>query len=329
MKYLSLSAILLLAFALASCSSDRHRARQEQFNQWIEENGKVKVLCTTAIVEDLVKRVGKENIDTAVLIMGELDPHSYQLVKGDDEKLSIAQIIFSSGLGLEHGPSLHAYLKGSDKAISLGDSIAKRKPESIILIEGQRDPHIWMDVALWAEAIPTVVEALSQQDPVHKADYTENGKKAAEEMLKVDQLVRAMMQIVPNERRYLVSSHDAFNYFSRAYLAERGEVASGEWKKRCAAPEGLAPESQLSSVHIQNILSHLEEYNIRLIFPESNVNRDSLRKIIQSGREKGLDIRLACCSLFGDAMGEKGSEGETYEKMLIHNAKALSEQMSK
>lgn len=327
-KHLSWMLCFLMGFLILNgCSSDRHQQQQAHFQQWIQNNGKIKVLSTTAIIDDLVKQIGGEHVDTAVLIQGELDPHSYQLVKGDDEKLAFAQMIFYNGLGLEHGPSLQAYLSNNPKAIALGDLIDQEKLGRVIYVEGQQDPHIWMDISLWSKAVPFIVQELSRQDPLHQADFQSNGQKLQAEMEKIHQQVRTTMHQVPPHKRYLVTSHDAFNYFARAYLSENGEVESKEWEKRFAAPEGLAPESQLSVTDIKDIIEHLKRYQIHLIFPESNVSRDSIRKIVQAGKEQGLDVQIACCPLYGDAMGQPGSEGDSYLKMIVYNAKTLAKHM--
>lgn len=317
----------IILMCLSGCASEQHQKRQARFEKWIESNGNVKVLSTTAMINDLVQQIGGEHVDAIILIEGELDPHSYQLVKGDDEKLSYAQLIFYNGLGLEHGPSLHHYLMKNPKAYSLGDQIDLHHPGAVIDSGGQKDPHIWMDISLWSKAVPFIVQALSSQDPGHADDYEANGRSLQKELDKAHLQVREIMQQVSSEKRFLVTSHDAFNYFTRAYLAEEEEHQTGEWKKRFAAPEGLAPESQLSAGDIKAIIDHLHRYQIRLLFPESNVSRDSIRKIVQAGREQGLDVNIACCPLYGDAMGPSGSEGDTYMKMLIYNAHTLSGHM--
>jgi manganese/zinc/iron transport system substrate-binding protein len=313
-------AILIL---LWSCSEHRQQ-RHSQFQEWMTNNGKLKVLSTTGMIDDLVKNIGGSHVDALTLIHGELDPHSYQLVKGDDEKLSFAQIIFYNGLELEHGPSLHNYLLHNDKAVSLGDRIIQTDPSQVILVDQKADPHIWMDVSLWARSVPIIVETLSRLDPPHADDYRRNGEKLMAEMADAHVEIKSTMHKVPEHQRYLVTSHDAFNYFTRAYLSEEGERESGEWRKRFAAPEGLAPESQLSTIHIKEIIDYLREHQIHQIFAESNVSRDSINKIIQAGQEQGLNIEVACCVLYSDAMGEKGSEADSYLKMILYNARTLS-----
>jgi len=314
----------LIGILVASgCSSEGRQKRQADFQQWIQNNGKVKVLSTTAMVDDLVKQVGGEHVDAIPLIQGELDPHSYELVKGDDEKLSFATLIFYSGLGLEHGASLHPYLLKNPKAISLGDLVDQEERGLLIHVHGQKDPHIWMDISLWAKTIPFIVRALSAHDPSHADDYQTNGEYLHKEMERKHQEVKETMHQIPVNKRYLVTSHDAFSYFARAYLSAEGEVESGEWKKRFAAPEGLAPESQLSVTDIKAIITHLKRYQIHWLFPESNVSRDSIRKIVQAGKEEGLDLTIACCPLYGDAMGQRGSEGDSYLKMILWNAQTI------
>lgn len=305
----------------SACASND--ALHQRNQRWVEKNDKIKVLSTTAIIDDLVKRIGGEYIDSIALIKEDLDPHSYQLVKGDDEKMNFAEIIFFHGLGLEHGPSLQHFLYNSPKAVSLGNKIQGEAPELILYDKGQVDPHIWMDISIWRRAVPFIVETLSKHSSEYAAVFSKNGVQLMEEMEVLHQNIRQQLQSIPTEKRYLVTSHDAFNYFTRAYLAEEGEKQNDGWRKRFAAPEGLAPESQLSSTDIQFIINHLREYNIHVLFPESNVSQDSIRKIIQAGREKGLSLTIATTYLYGDAMGQPGSDGDTYFKMMQHNAATI------
>lgn len=313
---------------LWSCISSTDSQTTRRSDEWKKDEGKLKVLSTIAMIADLVKQIGGEDIDSMVLIKGGLDPHSYQLVKGDDEKLARSDVIFYNGLGLEHGSSLQHHLASSAKSIALGNKILEEAPEDILIFQGQADPHIWMDLTIWSKTVPHIVKALSDKDPSHAEKFEDNGKRLQSELLHVHNQIRKRMQAIPVENRYLVTSHDAFNYFTRAYLATEEEVQNGEWQKRFAAPEGLAPESQLSSADIQHIINHLRHYRVHVLFPESNVSRDSIRKILQAGNEKGLRLIIANRSLYADAMGSPGSDGDTYLKMVEHNVHLLEEYLS-
>lgn len=311
--------LFFLMILFLGCTNDPQK-RQTEMDQFRSQNGRIKSLSTIAMIGDIVKKVGGDYVDSITLIRGDLDPHSYQLVKGDDEKLAYADIIFYNGLGLEHGPSLQQYLQKSKKAIGLGNKILEKDPSLIVHVQGQWDPHIWMDVSLWVKIIPYIVEVLSTQDPSHEEIFQTNGDQLIQEMSELHKNIQLELQSIPAQKRYLVTSHDAFNYFAKAYLATEHERQEGTWSKRFAAPEGLAPESQLSTIHIKQIIDYLAMHKIHVLFPESNVSKDSIQKIVSAGKEIGLDITMAPCCLYADAMGEPGSDGDTYQKMMKHNA---------
>lgn len=323
MKCRYLILFVLCICALFSCSRENSRLRTQEFNQWMENNGKIKVLSTIAMISDLVSHVGGEHVEVLTLIQGELDPHSYQLVKGDSEKFLRADLIFYNGLGLEHGASLQSYLQGNEKAIALGDKVKELHPVKILNEKGQIDPHIWMDVSLWSETLPAIVDELSKLDPDHALTYRENGERLKAKMLSIHNEMKNKLNQISEEKRYLVTSHDAFNYFTRAYLATDEERETGDWKKRFVAPEGLAPESQLSSRELLTIIDHLKAHQVHILFPESNVSKDSIRKIVEAGNKKGLTLKVADKALFGDAMGKVDSTGDNYLKMMQHNTHAI------
>jgi manganese/zinc/iron transport system substrate-binding protein len=131
-----------------------------------------------------------------------------------------------------------------------------------------------------------------------------------------------MLEVAP-EKRFLITNHDAFSYFAKAYLASDDERSHGGWQKRFAAPEGLAPDSQLSSTDIRQVLNHIKAYNIKVIFPESNVSQASIRKLLSAGNEDGLSLQIAAEPLYGDAMGKAGTAGDTYLKMIRHNVETI------
>lgn len=320
-KVITFCACMMLFF---SCARDGSKIRQQALEQWMVEDGKLKVLSTISMINDLVKQIGGEYVDSLTLIQGELDPHSYQLVKGDGEKFLRADLIFYNGLGLEHGASLQSHLQGSEKAIPLANKVQEVDFGLILFIQGQVDPHIWMDVSLWAKTIPFIVEALSKKDPVHSTYYAENGEIVRKNMMQVHENIISKMQAIPENKRYLVTSHDAFNYFARAYLATHKEFITGQWHERFMAPEGLAPESQLSTRDLQLIIDHLRIYHIHVLFPETNVSKDSIRKIIEAGTHLGLNIKIANNCLYGDAMGPSDSDGGTYIKMMEYNAQTIA-----
>ncbi|MCB1085283.1 MAG: zinc ABC transporter substrate-binding protein [Chlamydiia bacterium] len=310
-------ALFLTPFLFLGC-------QKREVSSFMEENGKINVLSTTAMIDDLVGFIGGEEVNHLSLIVGDLDPHSYELVKGDDEKFSRAHVIFSNGLGLEHGASLSYQLKRHPHALALGDLVYAASPERFIYYEGELDPHFWMDVALFSECIDPIVSALSKQDLTHASLFAERGEELKRKMAQKDRELLQTMHAVPSEKRFLVSSHDAFFYFAKKYLAEPEEKG---WVNRFMAPEGLAPDGQMSLRDIQKVATFLCEHEIHVVFPETNVNQDALRKIIAVCREKGHPVRIVETPLFGDTMGEKGTGASTYLKMIEHNVTVLKQEL--
>ncbi|MCC6127661.1 MAG: zinc ABC transporter substrate-binding protein [Chlamydiae bacterium] len=283
-------------------------------------SGKVKVLSTITQIGDLVEEIGGERVDQWVLMTGDLDPHSYELVKGDDEKFSRADLIFYNGLGLEHGASLAGTLQNRPSSISLGGWIQKSRPQKILKKNKLDDPHIWMDLSLWKETIEPIVQALSEKDPQGSAFYEQRAAILKEKMELQHREMFARLQKVPREKRYLVTSHDAFHYFTKSYLADPED--GDKWMERFAAPEGLAPDGQLNPSDIEGIINYLKDKKISVLFPESNVSRDSIRKIVSAGKELGLEISICSEVLYGDAMAraEKGA----YFASMLHNAEVIA-----
>ncbi len=302
--------IIILFFA--SCTSSPQGMK---LDEWMENSGKVKVLSTTQMIDDLVEAVGGERVDHLVLIQGEIDPHSYELVKGDDEKLSFADLVFGNGLQLEHGASLRARLEKHPHFVGLGDEILKKEPQRFLPIDGVLDPHIWMDISLWAEGVDVIARALTRQDPEGREYFAKQAEEMKAKMLSLHKEIQDSFALIPEEKRYLVTSHNAFNYFTRAYLCFEG------WEsERCSAPEGLSPDGQLSPSDIQRIVDHLCSHKISVVFSESNVSRDSLKKIVSCCQEKGVGVRICHKPLYGDSMGE---EAKNYLEMIHRNAEVI------
>lgn len=312
MKYLF---CLFLCLGLVGCQSS-----PSAVDEWRASAQKVKVLSTTPIIDDLVARVGGERIAHLSLMDNTIDPHSYELVKGDDEKFSIAQVVFYNGLGLEHSAGLTTQLSSHPNGVALGDAIRLKDPSLILHDRGQVDPHIWLDVALWENSVDPIVAGLKAADPAGSDYYDARGKRVKEELLSLDQWIKNKLKAIPPEKRYLVTSHDAFNYFTRRYL-EHG----GEWQDRFCAPEGLAPDGQLGFQDLERVVDHLQKNQIHTLFSESNVSLDSLRKIVDICREKKLSVKISNDVLFSDTLSDSDSKAFTYEEMMKHNASVLYE----
>lgn len=301
---------------LGACSSPNQSKK-------LVNSGKIKVLSSIAMIDDIVSRIGGDRIERSTLILGEIDPHSYELVKGDDEKINQATLVFFNGLNLEHGASLRHKISKHPNSYALGDFLLTHYPDRILFELGQPDPHVWMDVSLWMCTIDPILDALIAKDPEGKEYYEKRAFLAKQELAQFHINLLEKMQNIPETKRYLVTSHDAFAYFTKAYLASEEERVSGNWRQRFAAPEGLSPDGQLGVSDLQKIIDYLQEYNVEVVFPESNVSRDSLRKIVFACKQKNMNIRFSKEFLYGDSMGSKGTAAGSYLGMMEHDGFVL------
>ncbi|MEG0036903.1 MAG: zinc ABC transporter substrate-binding protein [Victivallaceae bacterium] len=147
------------------------------------ESHKFTVLSTTRMIHDGVQRIGGDAVHSVVLMDGAIDPHSYELVKGDGDKIGQADLVFANGLGLEHSLSLQKALKTDPRTVFLGDLLFERHPNWFISDDGVLDPHIWLDLCLWAETIDDIVRSLSEKLPLHAKEFDKRGRELKNEML--------------------------------------------------------------------------------------------------------------------------------------------------
>lgn len=306
----------LLVFFLAFCCIGCREIKESQTQTltWMESNEKLKVLCTTQCVASLVRSVGGDGVSVLTLMSRSADPHSYEMVKGDDEKFRRADAIFSSGLGLEAGTTLARSLV-KYRAIPLADDIAHRTGCAIV-VDQVPDPHIWMDPSLWAEGVWAIEQIFSRLRPEKAEQFHRNAVDTQKRLLEVHHRIALKMAKIPPERRYLVTTHDAFRYFCRAYLG----TIDDDWRGRSMAPEGLSPESQMSLQDLRAVVGYIHAHGVRVVCPEQGTNRASLLKVVDVCEHNGDRVRISSDTLFSDTIGP----GLTYEETMDHNATVIS-----
>ncbi len=313
---------ICINFLCVSC--EKAKTSQKKTKEWMQSSPSLRVLTTTAHVAALVREVGGSECRVLELIQGESDPHSYQLVKGDDEKFRSADIVFYSGLGLEHGPSLVSQLQMVN-AISIGDKIAELDTSYPIYLNGTPDPHMWMDVSLWAKGAFIVRDALSKIRPQSSEIFHKNAEALFQKLMKLDEKGAQLFSNIPQDKRHLVTTHDAFNYFTRRYLSEPNEKDTTVWQLRCKAPEGLAPDSQISTQDILQIADYIIQHKVLYMFAEVGINQGSLQKLQEVLQEKKYSITIVDKELYSDSMGEEGTQAGLYEGMIWHNMQTIEE----
>ncbi|HEY4254714.1 MAG TPA: zinc ABC transporter substrate-binding protein, partial [Chlamydiales bacterium] len=174
---------------------------QGKSKQTPSSDGKKRVLSTIAQIDYLVAEVGGERVVSEVLVRGEINPHSYELVKGDDEKIQGADLLLYNGLGLEHGRSVVALLKTHPNALAVAEMIQQKSPGKILWKGSTVDPHLWMDVSLWIEAVDPIAERLIALDPAGELEYRQRASLLKEKMGRVHENIFQTLQAIPSAKR--------------------------------------------------------------------------------------------------------------------------------
>jgi manganese/zinc/iron transport system substrate-binding protein len=179
--------------------------------------------------------------------------------------------------------------------------------------EGTHDPHVWFDVRLWMKVVEKVRDTLVEIDPLHADVYRTNAAKYLGQLAALDSDVREKIARIPTERRVLITAHDAFGYFGRAYGFEVKGL------------QGVSTAGDTSGRDVQDLADLIGTRKIKAVFTETSVPDKGLKAVMEAVRSKhkGFEVRLAEDKLYSDALGTAGSGGETYIGMVRHNVDAI------
>lgn len=260
------------------------------------------------MVSDIVRQVAGEYADVRGLLGEGVDPHLYKPTRDDAAAMMRADVIFYSGLSLEGkmGQSLKR-LESMGRRVA---AVTERIESSYLLhpegTHGHPDPHVWMDVKAWSQAVKVVAEVLSQADPAHASTYQANAEQYRAKLEQLDRYARQAIATIPASSRVLVTAHDAFNYFGRAYGLEVRGI------------QGLSTESEAGLSDLNSLVSLLVERRIPAVFVESSLSEKNIRALVEGAGARGWTVRVGG-SLYSDAMGPAGTYGGTYIGMIDHN----------
>jgi manganese/zinc/iron transport system substrate-binding protein len=277
---------------------------------------KMNVVTTTTMVTDMVKEVGGDRVSVVGLMGPGVDPHLYKPASGDVVKLQRAKVIFYSGLMLEGRMSdlFFRMARSGKKVYAVTESIPEKDRLEPPEFEGHWDPHVWGDPTLWSKCIATVVEGLSQGDPAGRPYYTKRGLGVVESYKDVHQWALKRIAGIPKKQRVLLTSHDAFNYFGKAFGFQ------------VVAVQGLSTVTEAGLADIAKTVDFIKSKKLKAIFVESSVNPAAIERV---SKDAGVKIGG---ELFSDACGKPGEmhegHGEKYDVgtfvgMVKHNINTI------
>ncbi|MEG3438802.1 zinc ABC transporter substrate-binding protein [Pannus brasiliensis CCIBt3594] len=275
-----------------------------------DETGKPRVVSTSTIIADLTERVGGAEIEHTGILQPGTDPHVYEPVPADSIALEKADLVFYNGYNLEPG------------LIKLMDSAgvnAKKVPVGEVAkpLDAYKetrvvpDPHVWGDARNGIAMVKKIRDELIELSPEDKAIFTANADRTIAELESLDRWIKASIQRIPPNKRHLVTTHDAFQYYARAYgLTVTGTLI------------GISTEEQPSARTVKDLALAIKKTGVPAIFAETTLNPALITTV---AGEAG--VKVSPRRLYSDSIGAEGSEGDSYRKMLAANTRAIVEEL--
>lgn len=267
----------------------------------------IRALVTVGMVADLVRQIGGDRIKVTQLMGSGVDPHLFKASRDDHQEILAADICFSSGMMLEGKLSQILTRLGRTKPVFAVADLAAIEGRIVpFQSDSHQDPHVWMDVAAWSECAQVITQLLCDFDKVNADAYRSRETVLLEKLNALHTYGRKCISSIPAENRILVTSHDAFQYFGRAYGIEVLGV------------QGMSTDSEAGLQRINQLVDLLVNRRVKAVFVESSVPRKNMQALKDGAAARGHEV-LFGGELFSDAMGPDGSWEGTYEGMMDHN----------
>ncbi|NMA87321.1 MAG: zinc ABC transporter solute-binding protein [Tissierellia bacterium] len=295
--------ILILSISLVGCGNNKGKTN---------ENGNLNIVSTTTIIGDAVEAIGGDKLNLEVLMGPGIDPHLYKASAGDMNKMQNADLIIYNGLHLEGKMSdvLEQMEKSSKNTYAAADVIDGSKLIQSEDFEGAYDPHIWFDVELWIGVVKGIEEKIIELDPENQNYYRENAENYLKELEELHNYTKSRAEELSDEKRVLITAHDAFNYFGLAYGFEVRGL------------QGLSTATEAGTADVRNLADFIADKEIPAIFIESSVPAKNMEALKNAVDSRGFIVEIGG-ELFSDSLGDPGTEEGTYVGTVKHNINTI------
>lgn len=301
--------LVVLLFLVVGCAERLDMTREPPAappDRW-------RIVATTGMVADLVHHIAGPRGEVVGLMGEGVDPHLFKPTVNDVKQLARADVIVYNGFSLEGRleATLERLRLHGRRVVAVTGGLSESDRIDVGGTDSHSDPHVWMDVGLWRRCAEHVTRWFCEFDPAHRDEYLARGAAYAAQLAELDAYVRRMIGSIPERQRVLVTAHDAFHYFSRAYGIP------------VRSAQGISTESEPGVHDINALVDYLVERQIRAIFVETSVSESNLRAILEGARSRGWRVAIGG-ELFSDAMGPLGTYEGTYVGMMDHNATTIA-----
>ena len=277
---------------------------------WAQE--KLSVVTTTGMIADAAMEIGGDAVAVKALMGPGVDPHAFRQTRSDIAAMARADIVLWHGLYLEAQMiDFLSELSGNTPVVAVAESV----PSELLIGDDdyadKKDPHVWMDPSLWVHVVAAVRDALVDVSPDQAPLFNANAERYLAEVAALGDYKSQVLASVPEASRVLLTSHDAFNYFGRAYGFDVVGI------------QGISTESEAGLARISELVDLLIERDIGAVFVETSVSDRNIRALVEGAQARGHDVLIGG-SLFSDAMGEPGTYTGTYVGMIDQNATVIA-----
>lgn len=280
-KIMMFLTIISTLFVLSSCMS-----------RYDYVEGKVNIVATTTMLGDLATQIGGEKVSVTTLMGPGVDPHLYSAKASDTNALDKSDYILYGGLHLEGKmvdilesiSKYKAHLNSGAELVSQGGSL-------LLDAKGNTDPHIWFNIENWMTVAEGVRRTLSQYDPDHSAYYQTRADAYLNELHQLHEWILDRVSEIPENKRVLVTAHDAFGYFAARYGFEVNSI------------QGISTESEASITDINKLVNLVIEKQIKAVFIESSVPQKTIDSVIAAAKSKGYELSIGG-ELYSDSLGD-------------------------
>ena len=279
---------------------------------WAQPAKPLSLLATTAMIGDALRQIAGDRASVTVLMGEGIDPHTYRQTRSDVVAMTRADAVFWHGLNLEAQlAEFLADLARRKPVMALGERVSRDRLIEDPAAPGKPDPHVWMDPRLWREVVMAARDELVRLDPAGRSAFEANAARYLEQIEHLAAYAERALSTVPPSSRVLVTAHDAFNYFGRAYNYEVVGI------------QGISTESEAGLRQIEDIVRLLLDRKIRSVFVESSVSERNVRALIEGAAARGHAVEIGG-QLFSDAMGPPATYEGTYIGMIDHNVTVIT-----
>ncbi len=274
--------------------------------------GAANIVATTGMIADAARQIGGDLVEVRGLMGAGIDPHAYRQTRTDIAAMVAADLVLWHGLYLE--AQMEEFLEGLARrtpVVAVADALPTDRLIAHSDYEGRFDPHVWMDPELWAEVVARVRDALSEIRPASAGTFAANADRYLGEVARLAAYARDTLATVPEPARVLLTAHDAFGYFGRAYGFEVIGI------------QGISTESEAGLNRIGELVDLLVDRGLGAVFVESSVSDRNIRALIEGAAARGHEVQIGG-ELFSDAMGAPGTYEGTYIGMIDHNVSVIA-----